>query len=70
MSFSVFVGNIDASIGAEDVAQHMSRAGAVGAVRMQRDKAGKPRPYCFVDFASEDAMLSVVRLLDGVELRG
>lgn len=71
---SVFIGNLDFSVGEEEVmamCNDILGGGLATRVRIASDRAtGKPRGFGHIDFASPDGAQKAIEMLNGIQLAG
>jgi len=72
-SNTVFVGNLSFDSTEDSIREFFSQCGNVNAVRVAKNEQGKMKGFCHVEFDSNDAVASAIKLagtqLDGREIR-
>ncbi len=68
---TIYVGNINYSMGEEDVKRIFEVLGKVDAIKIIRDKkTGKSKGFCFLDMASKKEAMEAIKTLDGKTVAG
>jgi RNA recognition motif-containing protein len=71
MSAKIFVGNLNPRTTRSQLAQFFAAVGRVESIRIPLDRnTGKPRGFCFVEFADADTAQKAITLHDRSELDG
>ena len=71
MSAKIFVGNLNPRTTRSQLAQFFGAVGRVESIRIPLDRnTGKPRGFCFVEFADADTAQKAITLHDCSELDG
>ncbi|QQS50570.1 MAG: RNA-binding protein [Bacteroidota bacterium] len=68
---TIYVGNINYSMGEEDVKRIFEVLGKVDAIKLIRDKkTGKSKGFCFLDMANKKEAMEAIKTLDGKTVAG
>lgn len=68
---TIYVGNINYSLGEEEIKKLFEVIGKVDAIKLIRDKrTGKSKGFCFLDMASKKEAMEAVKTLDGKTVGG
>ena len=71
MGAKIFVGNLHPRTTKSELARFFEVAGRVVSIRIPVDRqTGRPRGFCFVEFAERESVDEAVSLCDGRELNG
>ena len=71
MGAKLFVGNLNPTTSKQQLTEFFTAAGRVASVMIPVDRdTGKPRGFCFVEFADRDAAEQAFAVCDGRELEG
>ncbi len=71
MGKNVFVGNLAASVGEEQLRELFAQKGAVDSVTIMRDvQTGRSRGFAFVNMATEEDALRAIEGLNATSLEG
>lgn len=66
---SVFVGNVDFSVSADDLSKHFEACGHIYRVTILKDRQGNPKGFGYIEFKDESAV-SLAMNLTGSTLSG
>ncbi len=66
---SVYIGNVDYSVTAEELAKHFESCGTIYRVTILKDKFGNPKGFAYLEFKDPDA-ISLALKMTGSELNG
>ena len=68
---TIYVGNINYSIGEEEIKKIFEVIGTVEVIKIIRDKrTGKSKGYCFLDMPNKKEAMEAIKTLDGKAVAG
>jgi RNA recognition motif-containing protein len=70
-SMTIYVGNINYSLGEEEIRKIFEVIGRIDAIKIVRDKrTGKSKGFCFIDMPDKKEGMEAIKTLDGQALAG
>ena len=68
---TIYVGNINYSLGEDEIRKIFEVIGKVDAIKLIRDKrTGKSKGFCFLDMSSKKEAMEAIKTLDGKTVAG
>jgi RNA recognition motif-containing protein len=70
-SMTIYVGNINYSLGEEEIRKIFEVIGRIDAIKIVRDKrTGKSKGFCFIEMPDKKEGMEAIKTLDGQALAG
>ena len=70
-SMTIYVGNINYSLGEEEIRKIFEVIGKIDAIKVVRDKrTGRSKGFCFIDMPDKKEGMEAIKTLDGKALAG
>jgi RNA recognition motif-containing protein len=68
---TIYVGNINYTLGEDDIRKIFEVMGKVDSIKLVRDKrTGKSKGYCFIEMNEKKEAMEAIKTLDGKEVAG